>query len=34
MGIAIATETLNAPVPHVPLLKPCKTLFGVANRAN
>jgi hypothetical protein len=33
MGIAVTLEALDAPVPHVTLLKPCKALFGVANRA-
>jgi hypothetical protein len=33
MGIAIATETLDAPVSHVTLLKPYKALIA-ANCAN
>ena len=34
MGITVTTETLNAPVAHVALLKPGQSLGGAANRAD
>jgi hypothetical protein len=34
VGIAVTTETLKAPIPHVALLKPCKALGCVARSSD